>query len=69
VADAGRPVYVLTLRAEPDAVPPAVRLRRLLKALLRAWAFQCVEVREVTAGDCPGVGYGAKGGGDDGGRD
>jgi hypothetical protein len=66
VAGAGRPVYVLTLMAESDPVPAAVRLRRLLKALLRAWAFKCVEVQEVTAGDCPGMKYGETQVGDDG---
>jgi hypothetical protein len=44
-----RPTYVLTLRAEAGAVPAAVRLRGLLKVVLRAFGFRCVEVREVTA--------------------
>jgi hypothetical protein len=37
----------LTLRAlpDPDDVPAVVRLRRVLKSLLRAYSFRCVEVR------------------------
>jgi hypothetical protein len=50
VADEQRPTYRLTLRAEPpghDGAPATIRLRRLLKCLLRAFGFRCVEVREV----------------------
>jgi hypothetical protein len=50
------PRYRLDLVAlpDPEGVPPANRLRRLLKALLRGWGFRCiraVEVRPVVPDD------------------
>jgi hypothetical protein len=41
--------YVLRLVALPDGVPAAVRLRRALKTLLRAYRLRCVSVEEVQA--------------------
>lgn len=38
------PLYILTIRALPDAVAPERRLARLLKALLRAYGFRCVHL-------------------------
>lgn len=40
--------YLLVLEAKPDPRPPAARLRRFLKAVLRAAGFRCIEVREIT---------------------
>jgi hypothetical protein len=39
-----QPVLRLTLRAPPDSVPPEVRMRKLLKALLRAYRFRCTHI-------------------------
>ena len=53
-ADADRqPEYLLHLRALPAPVPPAVRLRRLLKHSLRAFDLHCLELVEVKPGDAP----------------
>ena len=41
------PEYLLHLRAEPDAVEPAVRLRQLLKVGLRGFKLRAVSVEEV----------------------
>jgi hypothetical protein len=43
------PEYRLRLRALPDRVPAAVRLRRLLKVLLRGYGFRALAVEEVPA--------------------
>jgi hypothetical protein len=54
--DQGQPVYRLTLRAQPGAVPPVVRLRRLLKTALRSFGLRCLAVEEVRPDDpepCP----------------
>jgi hypothetical protein len=48
-----QPRYRLTLRSEPLAVPPIIRLRRLLKALRRAYGFQCLTVEEVSLDPSP----------------
>lgn len=46
----GGETYVLTLVALPDdIVPPILRLRRVLKALKRAYGFRADSVRDVTA--------------------
>ena len=43
-----RTIYNLTLRAEPGSeIPPAIRLRRLLKHALRSCGLRCTEVREI----------------------
>jgi hypothetical protein len=42
-----RPCFQLILRALPRAVPTVVRLRRLLKAFLRCYGFQCVDACEL----------------------
>lgn len=39
--------YRLVIVSIPHAVPVSVRLRRMLKALLRAWGFRCESVVEV----------------------
>ncbi len=39
--------YTLTIESTPDNVPAINRLRRLLKALIRAYGFRCLEVVEV----------------------
>ena len=36
--------WVLVLRPLPSAIPAAVRMRRLLKCLLRAYHIRCVSV-------------------------
>ncbi len=45
-----QPDYCLVLRPLRHDAPPVVRLRRVLKALLRTYAFRCVSVGEVPAG-------------------
>jgi hypothetical protein len=40
--------YRLTLRSVPSSIPAPVRLRRLLKALLRAYGFRCIWYEEFT---------------------
>jgi hypothetical protein len=47
--DDQQPVFQLTLRALPDAVPPIVRLRRLLKLLLGSFGLVCTEAVELPA--------------------
>jgi hypothetical protein len=42
-----QPKYRLELQAQPGPVDPVLRLRRLLKALLRAYGFRCLSVAEV----------------------
>jgi hypothetical protein len=44
----GAEEYELRLVARPPDVPPAVRLRRALKALARAYGFRATSVRDVT---------------------
>jgi hypothetical protein len=39
--------FTVRFRALPDSVPVAVRLKRLLKACLRAYRFRAVTVEEV----------------------
>ena len=39
--------FVIRLRALPADVPPAVRLRRALKLLLRGFRLKCEAVEEV----------------------
>jgi hypothetical protein len=41
------PEYQLTIKSLRSDVPPHVRLRMILKALLRAYQFRCVDVREL----------------------
>lgn len=41
-----RPVK-LTLQPLPDNIPAAVRLRRLLKALLRGYRFKLVKIEDA----------------------
>ena len=36
-------IYTLAIRSLPSAVPSSVRLRRVLKSLLRAYSFRCVD--------------------------
>jgi hypothetical protein len=48
-ARAARPVYQLTLEALPCDVPPATRLKRGLKYLLRALQLKCTSVAELPA--------------------
>lgn len=52
-ADHCGPGFVLTIRALSSDIPPEIRLRRLLKAALRSFGFQCVAVeRDGTAKAC-----------------
>ncbi len=50
--------YRVTLVPLPGDVPPLVRLRKALKALLRAYRLRCENVEELAGGvaeaDCPG---------------
>jgi hypothetical protein len=48
--------FTLVLRALKSDVPPAVRLRRLFKTLLRACEFRAVSVSETTPRFPPGGG-------------
>ncbi|HET6249490.1 MAG TPA: hypothetical protein VFE47_17505 [Tepidisphaeraceae bacterium] len=41
--------YAIILRPIDQAVPAEVRLRRLLKAALRAYGLRCIDVRELPA--------------------
>jgi hypothetical protein len=52
---AGAPEYHLVLRPEPSAVPPDVRLRKLLKFARRAFGLRCTSCIEVrrAGGDGP----------------
>jgi hypothetical protein len=43
------PEYVVRLKALPDAVPAAVRLKRALKCLLRSFGLRAVRVEELPA--------------------
>jgi hypothetical protein len=40
--------YTLTIRAQRSDMAPAIRLRRVLKNLLRQYAFRIVKVSETT---------------------
>ena len=40
--------FEIRIRALPDDVPVFVRLRKLLKAALRAYGFRCESARDVT---------------------
>jgi hypothetical protein len=40
--------YTLVLRALKSEAPPVIRLKRVLKALLRAYDFRCTSCRDVT---------------------
>ena len=42
---------LLILRAMPDDVPAAIRLRRALKALLRTYRIRCRAIRPARPGD------------------
>jgi hypothetical protein len=45
-----RPTFRVTLSALPAwSVPAVLRLRRFLKAALRAYGLRCIEVIEMTA--------------------
>jgi hypothetical protein len=44
---ADRPDYRLTIRPVQDDVPPAVRLRGVLKRLLRSYGFRALQVEEI----------------------
>jgi hypothetical protein len=44
----GSEEYRIEVRALRSDVPPHVRLRRLLKALLRTYQFRAVRVQETT---------------------
>ena len=39
--------FLMRLRPLPSGYPVAVRLRRVLKALLRSYQFRCVSVAEI----------------------
>ncbi len=43
----------LVLRPLPNGAPAAVKIRKLLKALLRVYGLKCVSVSEVPAADRP----------------
>jgi hypothetical protein len=45
--------FLLFLRAEPDATPVIIRVRKGLKFLLRCCGLRCVEIREIDATDVP----------------
>lgn len=45
------PDLVLTLRVRSATIPPAVRVRKALKALLRAYGLRCLEIRDAKYGD------------------
>lgn len=39
--------YVLTFQSTKSTVPEIVRLRQMLKAALRRFAFKCVDMQEL----------------------
>jgi hypothetical protein len=39
--------FLVELRALPDEVPPVVRLRKFLKAALRAYGLRCTRARSL----------------------
>jgi hypothetical protein len=48
--------YTLTLRAEGDGPPVAIRLRKALKVLLRSFGLRCTGVEQIgTAQACEGT--------------
>jgi hypothetical protein len=51
------PVYLVRLQAQVSEVPPACRLRRGLKVLLRSFGLRCLAVQEVGPAkpDTPGT--------------
>lgn len=50
-----RPIFVLRLRPLPGSVPTLQRLKRCLKALLRAFRLECVSItEEQPAGESEG---------------
>jgi hypothetical protein len=59
----GLPVYLVRLKALPDAVPAAARLKRLLKWAGRSLRLKCLDAREDPRGPAGG---GAGGGVADG---
>jgi hypothetical protein len=44
-----RPVFILTLKAEPHCVDTDRMLRRALKVLLRRFGLRCVSVEEASS--------------------
>ena len=46
-----RPRFLVTLEALPDDVPAVVRLKKFMKAALRAYRLRCASAREVPADD------------------
>jgi hypothetical protein len=40
--------YAVILSAKPSPAPAIIRLRRLLKIALRAFALECIDVKEIT---------------------
>jgi hypothetical protein len=42
-------LVTITLRPEGPGPPAAVRLKRCLKSLLRAYGLRCVDIREVVS--------------------
>ena len=48
-----QPRYRLELQAQPGPVDPVLRLRRVLKALLRAYGFRAVFVEEIRPSASP----------------
>jgi hypothetical protein len=45
--------FEVVLEAAPSDVPPAVRLRGLLKLALRAFGLRCTSCRDVTPAPAP----------------
>ncbi len=39
--------YVVTLEAQPQAIPGVIRLRRLLKLALRSYGFRCRRIEQI----------------------
>jgi hypothetical protein len=46
--------FVIRLQAAPSAIPALIRLKRFLKAALRAYGLKAVSAVEVDAGASPG---------------
>ena len=51
MTEPSQPDFRLVLRPRPGGPPPIIRLRRLLKAALRAFGLRCLRVEEIRPDD------------------
>lgn len=45
--------FLIRVKAMPSTVPVAIRLRKMLKGMLRAYELRCVSIEPVPAPDVP----------------